>query len=394
MIYFIVLFLLLILTVRYDINGKEKYRDQWYNAVLIILILIAGLRFRLGEDTINYLYMFYHETPDLLDFDVDIILSGKQPPLWFLLNSIVKTFGGRFFIIQLIHAAILNTLMLKYFKKHSIYPFACTTLYFLWRYQWFSMVIMKASIALSIILFANDYFLEKKYVKGFILVLLATGFHQSSLLFMIVPFLTFLRFNRVGIVLLIASYFMGVFIQSKLGDVFTLFEIADGVSNKLDAYMDGGYMAQHANIKYFIVNVFPIIFYSILSIAFLKRNCKNAHILSLEPFLMITLLFQMMQFNINMMYRYIYAFTPYFILFFVHFLMEYSKNSKILEKSLSYVRSVTILFPLFVSIAYAWPLIQPNFYPYSTVIERSIDDNRERYYMGFLFYYNLDVNEY
>ena len=164
MIYFAVLFLLVILTIRYDINGKTEYRDQWYNAVLAILVLIAGLRFRLGEDTINYIYMFYHDTPHLSDININILLSSDQPPLWILLNSIVKTFGGRFFVVQLIQAAILNTLMLKYFKKHSPYPFACIALYFLWRYQWFSMVVMKAAIALSIILYANDFFLDKKYI--------------------------------------------------------------------------------------------------------------------------------------------------------------------------------------------------------------------------------------
>ena len=75
MIYFVVLLLLLILTVRYDINGKTEYRDQWYNAVLVILILIAGLRFRLGVDTVNYIYMFYHDFPSLFDIDIDFLLA-------------------------------------------------------------------------------------------------------------------------------------------------------------------------------------------------------------------------------------------------------------------------------------------------------------------------------
>ena len=165
MIYFVVLALLLILTVRYDINGKTEYRDQWYNGVLVILILIAGLRFRLGEDTINYIWMFYHDTPELPDFDIDVLLSSDQPPLWLLLNSLVKTLGGKFFVVQLIQATILNTLMLKYFKKHSTYPFACVLLYFYWRYQLFNMVVMKAALALSVVLFANDFFLEKKYIS-------------------------------------------------------------------------------------------------------------------------------------------------------------------------------------------------------------------------------------
>ena len=65
MVYLIVLVILLLLTVHYDINGKTKYRNQWYSAITIILILIAGLRFRLGDDTLNYIYMFYYDTPNL-----------------------------------------------------------------------------------------------------------------------------------------------------------------------------------------------------------------------------------------------------------------------------------------------------------------------------------------
>lgn len=394
MIYFVVLLLLLILTVRYDINGKTEYRDQWYNAVLIILILIAGLRFRLGEDTINYLYLYYYDTPVLSDIDIDTLLDNSEPPLWILLNSIVKSLGGRFFIVQLIQATILNTLMLKYFKKHSPYPFACIALYFLWRYQWYNMVVMKAAIALSIVLFANDFFSNKKYVKGILLILIATGFHQSSIVLIVTPFLLFLRFNRLGFIILVCAFFVGAFIQSQLGDVFTLFEAAEGISNKLDGYIDSDFMTQTHNMNFFLVHIFPLIIYPILSIVYLKRNCKDSQILSLEPFLMIALIFQMMQFNINIMYRYIYVFTPYYIIFIIHYFIEFSKNSMMLTKSLAFVRTFITILPLLASLVFIMPLTYVDFYPYSSVIERSIDEAREKYYASFVAHYNLNMNEY
>ena len=394
MIYFVVLFLLLILTVRYDINGKTEYRDQWYNAVLIILILIAGLRFRLGEDTINYIWMFYHDFPEFYDLDIDAFLSSGQPPLWILLNSIVKTIGGRFFVVQIIQAAILNVLMLKYFKKHSSYPFACVVFYFIWRYQWFSMVVMKAAIALSFMLFANDFFLEKKYIKGLVIMLLATGFHQSSIVLFIIPFLTWIRLNIIGVIMLIAAFFVGAFLQSKLGDVFALFEAAEGVSNKLDGYLESDFMTQNHNINYFLLQIFPLIIYSILSILYLKRNNKESHILQLEPFLVIALIFQMMEFSIDIMYRFIYALSPYYILFIVQYIFDYSKRSLNLKRSLAYTRTFGILLPLFFSIAYIWPLTNVDFYPYSSVLEKSIDEDREKFYSDIVLNYNLNMNEY
>lgn len=381
MIYFIVLFLLLILTVRYDINGKTEYRDQWYNGVLVILILIAGLRFRLGEDTLNYMDMFFFDTPSIFDFDVDTFLSSDQPPLWILLNSIVKTFGGKFFVVQIIQATILNTLMLKYFKKHSSYPYACVVFYFIWRYQWFSMVVMKAAIALSILLYANDFFLEKKYLKGLLLVLIATGFHQSSILLIITPLLLFLRLNIWGITFIFISFFVGAFVQSQLGEVFVLFEAAEGVSGKLDDYLNSDYMTQNHNLNYFILNIFPLIIYPVLSLFYLKKYCKESSVLKFEPIILIALMFQVMQFSIDVMYRYIYTLSPYYIIIIVHFFMDFSKNSLRLKKSLAFTRTLIILFPLLVSIAYLWrPFTHPGFNPYSSVIERSFDEDREKYY--------------
>lgn len=394
MIYYVVLLLIVILSIHYDINGKTKYRDDWYTALIIILIVIAGLRFRLGEDTISYINSFYHDTPDLWNLRTDDFLTSGSPPLWILLNSFIKTLGGRFYVVQFVQATILNVLLLKYFKKHSPYPFACVALYFFWRYQWFSMVVMKAAIALSIILFANDYILERKYKKGLMLILIATGFHQSSLLLVITPFLTFLRFNRIGCIILVSTYFVGAILQSKLGDVFELFETAEGVSNKLDSYMASDNMSQNHNLNYFILHIFPLIIYPILSISYLKWNCKDSKVFRLEPFLMIALIFQVMQFHIHIFYRYIYTYTPYYIIFIVYFLMEFSKRSFLLSKPLAYLRSFAVVFPLLFSFAFVHPLTYVDFYPYSSIFERSIDKERENYYSEIKLDYYLNLNEY
>ena len=394
MFYYVILILLIILSFRYDINGKTKYRNELYMAVLTVFILVAGLRYRLGEDTINYLYSFYHSIPYLQHINIDMFLSSGSPPLWILLNSAIKTIGGKFYMVQLAQATIVNTLILAYFKKHSPYPFACAALFFFWRYQWYSMVVMKAAIALSIVLFANDYFLDKKYAKGFLLILIATGFHQSSLLLVITPFLTFLKCNRIGVIALVLTYFFGMFLQSRLGDVFEMMEFAEGVSNKLDNYVDSRFMTQNHNLNFFIIKVFPIIIYPLLSLIYIKKKCKDSHILRLEPFLMVGLLFQMMQFSIHVFYRFVFIYIIYYIIFIVHFFIEYSKNTIRFEKSLAYARSFAIVFPFLFSLAYLYPMTHVNFNPYSSVIEKSLSKEREHYFAGFVDFYYFKKDEY
>jgi len=158
--------------------------------------------------------------------------------------------------------------------------------------------------------------------------------------------------------------------------------------------MDSGSMSQQHNLNYFLIKVFPIIVYPILSIAYLKRNCKNSKTLKLEPFLMIALMFQIMQFNINIMYRYVYVFTPYFIIFIVQFIIDFSKNSFELKRSLAYVRTFTLLLPLFASLHYLYPMNQVSFNPYSSIIEKSTYRDREKYFAEVKELYSLNLDEY
>ena len=79
MIYLIVIILLLLLSFRYDINGKTEGREQCYLAMLVIFILIAGLRWRLGVDTPNYLDSFYHRYPTQDHFSFENYPICKVP---------------------------------------------------------------------------------------------------------------------------------------------------------------------------------------------------------------------------------------------------------------------------------------------------------------------------
>ena len=140
-------------------------------------------------------------------------------------------------------------------------------------------------------------------------------------------------------------------------------------------------MTQNFNTNYFIVNIFPLLIYPILSIVYLKRNCKDSPALKLEPIIILTLMFQVMQFSIEVMYRYIYALSPYIIIFIIEYIMEFSRNSSALKKSVSYFRSFIIILPLLVSFLFVRnPFTHPGFNPYSSVIERSFDEDREKYY--------------
>ena len=73
MIYILVFILLLIPVIRYDWLAKSGGESGWYYFNLVVLILLAGLRYRVGGDTLMYMSM-YDEMPamsELKYFDFD-----------------------------------------------------------------------------------------------------------------------------------------------------------------------------------------------------------------------------------------------------------------------------------------------------------------------------------
>ena len=187
------------------IVNNKKNRTLSYNFVLVILIFISGLRWRIGTDTIGTLTQFYYYTPKLENF-FKWESFGVHAVLWKFFMSFFFTFGGRFYLVQLFQAIIVNALIFKYFKKHSKYIFTCVFLYFIWMYTTYNKEEMKASLSVVFMLYANDYILDKKYKKSLMLSVLACLFHFSTILLIFTPLFLFLRINKISIFLLIISF--------------------------------------------------------------------------------------------------------------------------------------------------------------------------------------------
>lgn len=346
-----------------------------------MFILIAGLRYRLGIDTPNYLNLFYHFFPTYENFHWKDYPLGDDP-LYAVINSVVISLGGRFYVVQLIQASIVNVLIFKYIKRHTPYIFTSVFFYFtLYCYLEFNMEIMRGGISIVICLFANDYILERKWIKGYLLYCIACLFHGQTIVMLTIPLFLFLKMNIKGFAILVLSFVIGHFLQAALSEYVSMLEMADvdsSLSDKASGYVNSDkYGTQGGNLNFYLVNIFPWLVYAFVSVLYLKRNCPNSNILRLEPFVMIGMLFLILQMNIQVVYRYVDYFRLYFLLFFVETFVDIVKRGKCYTLPLSYTRAIVFFFPLFFLIGYLYFLRGYQYYPYSSVIERSIDQNRE-----------------
>ena len=384
MIYLLTVVMLLIFVLRYDINGRIQYRNECYFVMLLIFILIAGLRYRLGIDTTRYLTRFYYETPKLQDFKWGEWELGTDP-LFTLLNSVVLTFGGKFYVVQLLHAAFVNTLFFKYIKKHTDAIFVSIFIYFIWQYTVINMEEMRSSMSMVVCLFANDYMLEKKWVKGILLYVVGCYFHASTILVMVMPLFFFLRFNEIGIITIAITFVLGFVIQSYLGDYVELLELNETVNSKAEQYIDNErFMESRINIFGYFSWII-IYGYSIVSLWYLKKVGIESRLLRLEPLLVVFLIFGMMRMGVPIAYRYVRFYIVYYIMFVSEFMVfQFRKDSK-LGRNMVVANVLIIMFPFyFLIIRQVTPEEKwVRYYPYSSIFDQELDQKRETLYSSF-----------
>ena len=402
MIYCTILFLLVCLSLQYDITGTKKGRDVWYGFMLIAFILVAGLRWRVGIDTPAYIYSFYHDCPTLSQFSwVDYPIG--EDPLFVLINSFVKTIGGRFFLVQLIQTTIVNVLIFKFIKKHSNYIFTCLLFYAITCYTTYNMEIMRGGLSIAICLYANDYALEKKWIKAYLLYFLALMFHAQTILLFLLPLLTSLRFNKKGIVILCGAFLAGIFIAEYLGDYLALLDGDSSVTQKRTSYSRSEkYGGQGGNLNFYIIQIFPILFYVLFSFLHIKKRYPQSPLQKYEPLIVLGVMFILIRMNLEIAYRYVDYFKLYFVLFFAEVFMKMIEGIRRKGLRRAILNSFIIFIPFFmVFFVYNYVLSREyslRYTPYCSVLDRHISVKREAMYQDLnakrSFFPGPDVNEY
>lgn len=192
MIYLVALSLILIPFFRFDILKKSGNEKLWYYICLSALTLIAGLRYRVGGDTLGYMVEFetYPDIAGIFKFDFG---AAYFMPLWYVYNSIFKSLGDSFYVFQIVQAFLVNAAFFRFFKRYSKHFFAVLLVYFVGYYLFYNTEILRSALCVALFLEAYPFLEKKKYHWYFLLSLVAVGFHISAVFIFIVPFFRFIK---------------------------------------------------------------------------------------------------------------------------------------------------------------------------------------------------------
>ena len=230
MIYFIVGLFLLIGFFLFDVVKLTKGKSLFYFLNFILLVLLAGLRYKTGGDSLAYQDMF-DDIPNLSQLRLIDLQNAEFQPLWYLLNATIKSFGNSFTIFQLVHAIFVNGCIFYFFKKYSKHYFLAIVLYYLFGYTYFNMEILREAIAICIFLLSVNFLLKKKYIPYFITILIAFGFHLSAFILFFIPIALFFvskKFSWWNILILIS-------LISIVGSLSLLLNLASFLSSEIQS---------------------------------------------------------------------------------------------------------------------------------------------------------------
>lgn len=192
MIYLVLLAVLLIPAVKIDILGKKGGEKIWYYCCLAMLVLFAGLRYRVGGDTISYMDEF-EQLPTLQELANFDFIHAYYVPGWYVLNAFFRSINS-FLCFQIFVALVVNLAFFRFFRRYSNRLFITISVYFLFFFVFYNMEIMREALCVSI--FLEAYWLldkKKNYWAYFLLCLLAMTMHVSAAIMLIVPLVLLIK---------------------------------------------------------------------------------------------------------------------------------------------------------------------------------------------------------
>lgn len=206
MIYFIVILFILIGVVKYDKSRGASKSNFYYVFICIFIILVFGLRYRVGGDTFNYM-LRYSAIPPINNIKSEDLWNFQMEPGFFLLNSISKYFTDTFYLVQIIQSAFINIVIFYYIKTKTHQIFFAVLLYFLFASLYFNTEIMRESISIAFFLLGILQLEKGKLGKYYIFWFCAFCFHYSSIFLLFFPLLRKVM-NKNFIWLLIGMLFV------------------------------------------------------------------------------------------------------------------------------------------------------------------------------------------
>ena len=212
LVYILILFVLFFLGL-WNVVGALKNNGEklLYYYVLIIFWFLSFLRWETGTDWESYLTFFNK------NYILDEFLSTDIEPFFAYLNYIVKQVTDQYWVLLMVIGALIYCLTGPTIYKYSPFPFISLLVYLMLRKA--DIFFVRESIAIALCFFSIRYIIKKQLWLFLLIILVASQFHRSVIVFLPAYWIYHLNYSFKKIAATLAIYAaVIVLIQSIMSD--------------------------------------------------------------------------------------------------------------------------------------------------------------------------------
>lgn len=397
MIYLIIFVSLVILSYTYDYRSQERGKTLWLLVIYIVLVLVAGLRYKLGQDTLTYIRT-YESMHALNQLRMEDIRESSFAPGYMVLTSFFRLFGPEFTVFQLFHSIVVNGAVFWFLRKNAKHLFFSLLLYFITIYFLLLFQQMRESLAVSVFLLAWPFFREKKWIWWYLCSLLAFSFHLSAIMMFVLPAIYLPGLKQLFVfgwrTLIICAIVLvaGVIVQKMFFRYVEMLAVTEAMVEKAQAYSKSELSVTLLNINGFVSKLMQSIIYPLIAMYCLFNGNEDtvkgqSRLKSIEMFALMSLYISLFSYSIPITGRY----NNYFLLFNVLILSDWAfAPFKIMRKRirLSFVYWMLVFIPMIgfqIYSVYLTPINKSGtlkgymvYYPYKSYFDQELDPKTEK----------------
>lgn len=191
-------------------TGKRHFMlrraDVFMIATILWLTCFSFLRTSYN-DTGNYIVSFMNAESVSEGIQNGTFVDWTGNPFSMLYRSLVRDFTDNYHIYFFFPAVLSSFAVVKLIKRYSVSPAFGLLIFFSIGTYVMYIAALKQCLAMFFLLMALPYAIDKKYVRFYLLVLVAILFHTHAFMFAIVPLLLDKPWGKVSWILLGATLF-------------------------------------------------------------------------------------------------------------------------------------------------------------------------------------------
>jgi|GEM_PF-2601883 hypothetical protein len=357
MIFIVIAIMLLVLTFIYDYRGAKRGRLFWYLAILVFMILAAGLRYQMGADSIRY--EEYYESAPTLSHLRKCDFTERYAPLFVILMAACRSVTSEFMLVQFVVSIIVNCIFLRFIWKHTNHVFFAGFLYFIFLYFMLNMQVLREALASCVFLLSWPYFVKGEWLKYYLMCVVAFFFHVSAIMLFFIPMVELpgvrwlFRFGPRTIVISLLVLAGSFVIKYFMFDFIRMIAITESMTERADSYAEGDMGGNMLNVIGTLCVVIKQMIYPLASIYFLRASRKmlgknsdgNREEERFETMTILSIYFAMLSVGVMVFSRYSNYFSIFSLIVISRWTFSFIKDRRRLLR-LNYLYWMILLTPL------------------------------------------------